>query len=314
MLLNLAIKQYLRHLKNVKNASQYTLRNYERSLLLFRKTLDSKTKIKDITLETIEDFQDFIFEKKNKKGENICAKTKNIYLIPIRSFLKFCIKRELSKKILNPEKIEILKTNPSDVSGLNLEELNLLRTFQESNNFLDARNRAIVELFFSTGLRLSELVGLNCENVNLKTREFSVLGKGKKIRTVYLTPNCVVLLEKYLDLRIDNFRPLFISFRKHKEEFNNLGEKRRLSRTMIEIMISERGKKCGITKPVTPHKIRHTFATNLLRNGADIRSVQEMLGHSNIATTQIYTHVANADLKNTHEKFLEKDNKTLSKN
>lgn len=306
MLFHQAVERYLRNLKNVKNASPYTLRNYEKSLEVFGEMLNPETPIEKITLEKIEDFQDFIFEKKNQKGENISAKTKNIYLIPIRSFLKFCIKRELGKNILSPEKIEILKTNPSDVSGLNLDELNLLRTFQEPNNFLNARNRAIVELFFSTGLRLSELVNLNKENINLKTREFSILGKGKKFRTVFLTPNCVTLLENYLDLRIDNFKPLFISLRKHKDEFNNFGEKRRISRTMVDIMISDRGKKCGITKPVTPHKIRHTFATTLLRNGADIRSVQEMLGHSNIATTQIYTHVANADLKKTHEKFLEK--------
>lgn len=308
MLFSSAVARYLKNLKNVKNASVYTLRNYGRSLSTFGEMLGAEAEIEDITLEKIEDFQDFIFEKKNTKGQKISAKTKNIYLIPIRSFLKFCIKRELARKVLNPQKIEILKTDPSDVSGLTKEELTLLRNFKESNKFLDARNRAIVELLFSTGLRISELVALNRENVNLKAREFSIVGKGKKVRTVFLTANCVTYLEQYLDLRIDNFRPLFISSRKQREEFKNFGESRRISRTMIEIMISKRGKRCGITKPVTPHKIRHTFATTLLRNGADIRSVQEMLGHSNIATTQIYTHVANADLKKTHEKFLEKEN------
>ncbi|MCK5460545.1 tyrosine-type recombinase/integrase [Candidatus Gracilibacteria bacterium] len=305
MLFTKAVKRYKKHLKNVKNSSVHTLENYGRSLHIFGEMLGENAQIKDITLEKVEDFQDILFEKKNRKGQELSAKTKNAYLIPIRSFLKFCIKRELSKLILNPEKIEILKTNPSDVSGLSIEELELLRHFSEKNNILAARNRAIVEIIFSTGLRVSELTNLNRENVNLHTREFSVIGKGNKIRSVFLTKNCVEVLKKYLNLRTDNFRPLFIGSRKQKNEFENSGESRRLSRTMVEIMISDRGKKCGITKPVTPHKLRHTFATTLLRNGADIRSVQEMLGHANIATTQIYTHIANADLKKTHEKFLE---------
>lgn len=305
MLYTDAVKKYFRHLKGVKNASQYTLRNYSRALENFGETLGERARVSDIDLEKIEDFQDIIFAKKNKKGAVLSAKTKNIYLIPIRSFLKYCIKRELDPNVLAPEKVEILKTEPSDVSGLNPEELKILRSFNIGKNaFSDARDRAIVEMFFSTGLRVSELVELNRENVNLFMKSFSIIGKGRKVRTVFLTGNCVEILEKYLELRSDNFAPFFINVRKRKDEFENKGESRRLSRTAIEVMISNRGKMCGITKPVTPHKLRHTFATTLLRNGADIRSVQEMLGHSNISTTQIYTHVANADLKKVHEKFL----------
>lgn len=304
MLYSQACEKFIRYLKNVKNASKYTLRNYERSLVQFGEILGQDISISDITLDTVENYQDFIFDKKTKKGDKLSAKTKNIYLIPIRSFLKYCIKRELGKNILNPEKIEILKTNPSDVSGLSAEELLKLLTFPEKDKMLDTRNRAIIQMLFSTGLRISELCALNVENVNLKTQEFSIIGKGNKVRSVFLTDIATDYLQQYLQLRPDDFKPLFISKRRHKEEHLNGGEKRRLSRTMIEIMVSDRGKKCGITKPVTPHKIRHTFATTLLRNGADIRSVQEMLGHANISTTQIYTHVANADLKKTHQKFL----------
>ncbi len=305
MLYKQAIKKYFRHLKNVKNASIYTLRNYEKALYSFGKILDENAKISDITLDKIEQFQDVIFDKKNRKGENLSAKTKNIYLIPIRSFLIYCIKRELGNNILAPEKVEILKTMPSDVSGLTEEELKSLREFEfGKNKFTDSRDNAIIEMFFSTGLRVSELVALNRENINVINKEFSILGKGKKIRTVFLTDNCVKVLKRYLNLRKDNFKPLFINAKKRKDEFENYGESRRISKTAIEVMISKRGKFCGITKPVTPHKIRHTFATTLLRNGADIRSVQEMLGHSNISTTQIYTHVANADLKKVHKKFL----------
>lgn len=306
MLYDEAVAKFLRYLKNIRNASPYTIRNYEKALGNFEEILGENKKITEISLEDVERFQDVIFEKKNRKGEALSARTRNLYLIPIRSFLKFCIKREIaSGEILNPEKIEIIKTNPSDVSGLDREELEMLRSFSEKNAFLDRRNRAIVEILFSTGLRISELCALDREHVNLERRSFSIIGKGNKVRTVFLTENCAKILGEYLDARADNFRPFFIGSRKRKDEWENFGESRRLTRTMIEIMISGRGKKCGITKPVTPHKIRHTFATTLLRNGADLRSVQEMLGHSNISTTQIYTHVANKDLQETHAKFLE---------
>jgi len=172
------------------------------------------------------------------------------------------------------------------------------------NQLIASRDRAIVEMLFSTGLRISELCSLNLENLNLETREFTVIGKGRKVRTVYLTGAAVECLQVYLHHRDDNFSPLFINARSRKDEFENKGESRRLTRTAIEIMVRDRGRKAGITKPVTPHKLRHTFATTLLRNGADLRSVQELLGHANIATTQIYTHFVNADLKKTHEKYL----------
>ena len=311
MLYSQAISRFIRYLQNIQNASPYTIRNYKKSLESFGEILDQISSkedilISDIKLDDIEQFQDFIFAKKNRKNQPLSARTRNLYLIPIRSFLKFCIKRELTKKeLFNPEKIEIIKTNPTDVSGLTSEEFQDLENFSEKNNFLHHRNKAIIQMLFSTGLRISELCALNIENINISRKNFSIIGKGNKVRTVFLTKKCIKILQQYLDLRNDNFRPLFISLRKHKNEWENFGEVRRLSRTMIEIMVSKRGKLAGITKPVTPHKIRHTFATTLLRNGADIRSVQEMLGHSNIATTQIYTHVANADLQKTHEKFLE---------
>jgi site-specific recombinase XerD len=306
MLITEGIEKYVRYLKNVRNASPYTLRNYEKSLAFLVETVGTKTHIRDLNLNSIDDFQDFVFSKTNRKGEALSSKTRNIYLIPIRSFLKFCIKRELDDPILAPEKLELLKTDPSDVSGLNMDELEILRNTNTAKSHLIAlRDRAIIEMLFSTGLRISEMCALNQENLNHKTGEFSVLGKGKKIRSVYLTPQCIKRLEEYLNTRTDDFRPLFINAKQRSDQHLKRGDSRRLSRTAIEIMVRDRGRKAGITKPVTPHKLRHTFATSLLRNGADIRSVQELLGHASIATTQIYTHVANADLKKTHAKFLE---------
>lgn len=308
MLITDAIDRYLKNLKNIKNASPNTLRNYSHSLNLFIETTGKEMHLNKISMVTIDDFRDKIFELQSKKGDQLSRRTQNIYLTPVRAFLKFCIQRELDDPILAPDKIELLKLDPRDVAGLSLDELNRLReTNTAKNDLINARDRAIVEMLFSTGLRISELCRLNRENVNLKTREFSVLGKGKKIRTVYLTPTAVKLLEEYLNKRDEAFQPLFINARQRKNELETNGESRRISRTSIEIMIRKRGRMAGITKPVTPHVLRHTFATKLLRNGADLRSVQELLGHANIATTQIYTHFVNADLKRTHEKFLEKD-------
>jgi site-specific recombinase XerD len=302
-----ASMRFIKYLRNIKNASAYTIRNYERSLSLLTKTMGEDAEISELNLDKLDDFRDAIFSKKTKKGEPISRRTQNIYLIPVRSFLKFCLKRELSETIISPEKIELIKIDPHDVSGLNAEELESLRNFRSSkNDFIAARDRAIVEMLFSTGLRISELTSLNRENVNLKIREFSIIGKGKKIRAIFLTPRAVEFLQKYLDLRDDNFAPFFISAKKTKKDFENKGKNRRISRTAIEVMVRDRGRKCGITRPVTPHILRHTFATTLLRNGADLRSVQELLGHASISTTQIYTHFVNADLKKTHEKFLEK--------
>jgi len=305
MLITEGIEKYVRYLKNVRNSSPYTLRNYEKSLKFLVETVGPETHIRDLNLNSIDDFQDFVFSKTNRRGEPLSSKTRNIYLIPLRSFLKFCIKRELDDPVLAPEKLELLKTDPSDVSGLNMDELESLRnTNTAKSNLISLRDRAIVEMLFCTGLRISEMCALNREHLNLKTGEFSVLGKGKKIRSVYLTPPCTERLQLYLDARDDDFRPLFINAKSRADEHLKHGDSRRLSRTSIEIMIRARGRKAGITKPVTPHKLRHTFATSLLRNGADIRSVQELLGHASIATTQIYTHVANADLKKTHTKYL----------
>ncbi len=302
-----ATTRFIKYLKNIRNASPYTIRNYERSLNLLIETMGEDAEIADLDLNKIDDFRDSIFSKKTKDGTSISRSTQNIYLIPVRSFLKFCLKRELSEIILSPEKIELIKIDPHDVSGLNAEELEALRNFRDSKNeFIAARDRAIIEMLFSTGLRISELTALNKENVNLKTREFSIIGKGKKIRAIFLTPRAVEYLQKYLKTRDDNFSPFFISARKTKKDFEQKGENRRISRTAIEVMVRDRGRKCGITRPVTPHILRHTFATTLLRNGADLRSVQELLGHASISTTQIYTHFVNADLKKTHAEFLEK--------
>ncbi|HEY5714114.1 MAG TPA: tyrosine-type recombinase/integrase [Candidatus Gracilibacteria bacterium] len=306
MLLSDAIEKYLRYLQNIRNASKYTIRNYEKSLGLLMEITGEKAHVRDITLDAIDDLNDRVFSIKTRDGEGIARRTKNIYLTPVRSFLRFCLKRNLDDPILHPDKIELVKIEPSDVSGLRDEELDDLRNCNLGKNpLIQARDRAIIEMLFSTGLRISELCALNQENLNLRTKEFSIIGKGKKVRAIFLTDRAVNYLEQYLALRDDTFPPLFINAKTRPDEFETKGESRRLTRTAIEVMVRDRGRHAGITRPVTPHMLRHTFATTLLRNGADIRSVQEMLGHSSISTTQIYTHYANADLKKTHQKYID---------
>ena len=319
MKLEPAVQKFIKYLKNIRNASPYTIRNYQKSLeLLISSVASPSMHIRDITLSVIDDFRDQIFAKKsNRNGQTISRATQNIYLVPIRSFLKFCSKRDLDTKVLSPEKIELIKGDPRDFSGISETQLqDLLNINYKKNNLLALRDKAITQMLFSTGLRVSELQKLNRENINLRTREFSIIGKGRKVRIIYLTPKATALLKEYLSLRTDNFCPLFLNanYSDKKNTTDLKGEYRRLSKTSIEIMIRERGLRAGITTTVTPHKLRHTFATTLLRKGADIRSVQELLGHSNISTTQIYTHVANSDLKKTHEKFLGNMNLILLSN
>jgi len=306
MLITEGLERYFRHLRNIQNASKYTIRNYEKSLHLLQEIAGEKAHVRDVDLNILDQINDHVFELKTRDGSPISQRTRNIYLIPIRSFLKFCLKRDLDDPILSPDKIELVKADPRDVSGLDVDEMEALRNCNLSKNpLINARDRAIIEMLYSTGLRISELCALNQENLNLKTREFTIRGKGKKIRTVYMTERSVSCLESYLQLREDHWPPLFINARSRKDEFETNGESRRISRTAIEVMVRDRGRMAGITKPVTPHVLRHTFATTLLRNGADLRSVQEMLGHSDISTTQIYTHFVNADLKKTHQKYLD---------
>lgn len=308
MKISQAVERYIRSLKNIKNASPYTVRNYVRAFDFLIEAIGDKH-LRDMSIGDTDVIYDILNEKTNKKGEPLSQRTKHLYLVPIRSLLKFAIKRELDDPILNPEKIELPTFDPRDVAGLTLEELDRLRAVSTGKtDMIQTRDRAIVEMLFSTGLRISELCSLNREHVNLETKEFTVIGKRKKVRTVYLTDNATELLQHYLDLRTDNLIPLFLNVknnRKTVDELEDLGDRsRRLSRTSIEIMVRKRGRMAGITKPVTPHVLRHTFATTLLRHGADIRSVQELLGHSSISTTQVYTHVVNADLKKTHGEFL----------
>jgi site-specific recombinase XerD len=233
--------------------------------------------------------------------------TQNYHLIALRSFLRFCAKRGFDT--LTADKIELARTKRPQVTFLTPEELERLAAQAKTDTLNGLRDRAIIELLFSSGLRVSELVGLDRDHINLKRREFMVRGKGQKDRPIFISTEAADWIGQYLEKRQDNAKPLFIRYSGTKK-VDNSGNFQRLTARSIQRMVARYALLAGITKHVSPHTLRHSFATDLLMNGADLRSVQVMLGHSNIATTQIYTHVTDPHLKKVHEQF---HNRRMSK-
>jgi site-specific recombinase XerD len=237
-------------------------------------------------------------------SDELQKSTQNYHLIAMRSFLKFCAKRDI--EAMPADKIELAKAKRKQVTFLNTDEIELLFNVPKLNTINGLRDRAILELLFSSGLRVSELVNLNREDINLKRKEFMVRGKGQKDRPIFISEAAVWWLNQYISKRDDNSRPLFIRYSGTKK-VNVSGNFYRLTARSVQRLVARYALLAGITKHVSPHTLRHSFATDLLMNGADLRSVQAMLGHSNISTTQIYTHVTDPHLKSIHEKFHRKD-------
>ncbi len=304
MYLSDAIQQFLEHCEVEKNQSQRTLISYQHYLERFSMFANDILIIK-IDLPLIKKYRLHLNRYKFKKEASLSIKTQSYHLIALRAFLKFCSKNDW--QTLTPEKIELPKIEDRTIECLSREELEKLFEAIDTSKITGMRNRAIVELLYSTGLRISELVALNRDQINLERGEFSIRGKGRKVRLVFLSECSKNWIKEYLIERNDSFIPLFLNHRRTRnrddDELDLEGEYRRLTAYTIQEMIRLTAKRAGITKPVTPHTLRHSFATELLNNGADIRSVQEMLGHSSITTTQIYTHVTNKKLKEIHQKF-----------
>jgi site-specific recombinase XerD len=210
------------------------------------------------------------------------------------------VKRDIPT--LSPDKIELPKQNTRSVSFLDSEQIKRLLSSPQISNEIGLRDKAILETFFSTGLRVSELVRLNRDQIDLKRQEFGVKGKGNKPRVVFLSDTASQWIERYLQSRQDHFKPLFIRYSGSVDTQKN-GEKMRLTARFIEKIVAKYARRCGLSIKVSPHTLRHSFATDLLIGGADLRSVQEMLGHESIRTTQVYTHVTNRHLKEVHKAF-----------
>ncbi len=231
----------------------------------------------------------------------ISISTVNAYMISLRAFLHFCKKSHIPTG-LEFSDIELQKNRERKVEFLTAEELQTLTDSIGTEDISDLRDRAIIFTIYSTGLRVSELTALDIKHVNLDTLEFAIIGKGKKVRVVYLTDWACGAIRKYLEKREDHFPALFLKHGKHFP-VDASSDEVRFDRFLITKMIGDRARKAGIVKPVSAHTLRHSFATTLLWNGADLRSIQELLWHKNIATTQVYTHVTNKQLREVHKKF-----------
>jgi site-specific recombinase XerD len=304
MQLSDAIRQFLEHCEIEKNQSQRTLINYAHYLGRFLEfSGDIDLSVIDINL--VKKYRLHLNRYESRPRESLTVKTQNYHIIALRAFLKYCVKRDW--KTMEPEKVELSKIPERTVEYLTREELEMLFRSVDTGKITGLRNRAILELLYSTGLRISELVSLNCDQINMDRGEFQIRGKGRKMRIVFLSDRAKLWLKEYLSVRDDNYDPLFLNHRrsriKKQKDFDLKGEHRRLTEYTIQEMVRVAAYRAGIVKTVTPHVLRHSFATELLINGADIRSVQEMLGHSSITTTQIYTHITNKKLKEVHNKF-----------
>jgi len=290
-------EEFLEYLQVERGSSPLTIRNYRHYLSRFNNWLESQNirqNLKDINQDIVRGYR--VYLANLGLGRN----TQGYHAIALRSFFKWLIKNDYS--VMAPDKIDLPKVTDRQVKFLTGEQMDRLLNAPSLSTIQGKRDKAILEMFFSTGLRVSELVALNRDKIDINRREFGVIGKGGRARVVFLSTRSADWLKKYLDERDDHFNPLFI---RHKSKIDPTtpDEKMRLTARSIQRMIKKYVRKIKLPVDATPHVLRHSFATDLLMAGADIRSVQEMLGHKNISTTQIYTHVTNKQLRDVHRAF-----------
>lgn len=297
------IQDFLEYLEVEKNSSKLTIRNYKYYLETFeewfKKSYPEKS-FADLDLNIIRRYRIYLVNKTDRHGQTLKKVTQNYYVIALRSFLKYLIRRDIAT--IEPTKIELPKTESRSLKFLEREQVDRLVTMPDTAKEEGLRDRGILELLFSTGLRVSELVKLNHDQINFERREFGIVGKGGRARVVFISDRAAEWIRRYLDSRVDAFRPLFIRYSGRIDGENN-GEKMRLTARSVERIVKKYVHQARLPVDATVHTMRHSFATDLLTNGADLRSVQEMLGHKNIATTQIYTHVTNKQLRDVHKTF-----------
>lgn len=299
---------FLTYMEVEKNRSQKTIENYDHYLTRFL-AWSGVTDPKKITNELVKQYRVFLNRPGKKSGELLKRSTQNYHVIALRAFLKYLAKQDI--ETLAAEKIELPKATQRQVEFLETDEVENLLKQPNVTNMQGMRDRALLELLFSTGLRVSEISNLNINQINFGKDEFTVRGKGDKLRIVFISPDARTWVKRYLDKRHDSDEALFIRYdRGRAKRMKSDEEDIRLTPRSIQRIVKHYAAKAGITKDITPHTLRHSFATDLLQNGADIRSVQTLLGHSSITTTQVYTHLTNKQLREVHKAFHGKRRKT----
>lgn len=301
------LRTFLEYIEVEKGRSPLTIRNYEFYLQRFIDWAKDPDPAK-IDLDMIHKFRLYLNRLENRENGTLRKSTQNYHLIALRSYLRFLQKRDIP--CFSPEKIELAKQGSREVTFLENEDLDRLLRAPEASDaqpIIKARDKAILELFFSTGMRVSELSALHREHINLKRDEMSIRGKGDKLRIVFLTGRARTAIKNYLDMRDDENEALFIRHDRAAPDPDTLEEKQKevgpLTPRSMERLVRHYATCAGIPKKVSPHTLRHSFATDLLMNGADVRSVQSLLGHTSITTTQIYTHITNKQLRDVHKAF-----------
>ena len=304
MYLSDLITDFTESLEIENGRSQFTSRNYylylTRMLDFWSECCDDERDmvVEDLTEEWVRKYRLWLNRYKGVNGKGLSVMTQAYHLIALRGFLKYLGKRKI--KTLSPSLIELPRTHRAQVTFLYVDEIEQIINEIPTDTETGLRDRAIIEMLFSTGLRVAELVSLNKGDVNLSKGEFMIRGKGQKDRLVFMSKSATEAVEDYLAERKDSLPALFLNNSRNTPMTGTNGDYRRMSARSIERVVNKYVKQAGITKHVTPHTLRHSFATDLLSNGADLRSVQAMLGHSNIPTTQVYTHVTDPHLREIH--------------
>lgn len=303
------VSKYLEYCEIERNLSQNTIKMYHFYLKDFstwsKQYLKKDTfALKDIDVELVKKYRLNLNRRiSTKSNMEFKRSTQKTFLVALRALLKYLVVEE-GMEIMSPEQIVLGKVDDRVPKVLNSDQMKKLFEMQNLDRKSGVRDRAILDTLFSTGLRVSELVALNRDAINLNSGEFTVIGKGRKARVVYLSPEAIKWLRRYLGTRADPFTPLFIRYSGKRMEENDFdGESLRLTPRSVQRLVKKYVARAGISVDATPHTLRHTYATDLLSNGADLRSVQELLGHSNVSTTQIYTHVTNKQLRDVHKRF-----------
>lgn len=298
------VQEFLEYLEIERNLSTLTIRDYRHYLENFLQWQRQHSPIlqpEDLTVELVRKYRVYLAHYNSPNGNlPIMKVTQNYYVIALRSFFRYLIRKDL--KVVSPDKIDLPKVESRSLKFLDRDQLERLLAQPNISKEQGLRNKALMELLFSTGLRVSELCKLNRDQVNLDRKEFGVIGKGQRPRVVFISDRAALWLERYLTERTDGSPALFIRYRGNQEPTQN-SEKLRLTPRSVQRMVEKYVRRARLPVKATPHVLRHSFATDLLLNGADLRSVQELLGHKNVATTQIYTHVTNSRLRDVHKSF-----------